>query len=101
MPYIPFRLSIAVVAMLPVAVAGAADIARGKVLHDDHCVACHKSMFGGDATRIYTRPDRRVQTRDGLTRQVERCKNSLGLQWFDEEVADVAEYLNATYYKLK
>ena len=94
-------LSIWILTVVPSAVLAAPDVERGKALHDANCTACHSSMFGGDATRIYTRPDRRVKSREGLTRQVQRCNHSLGLQWFDDDVEAVAEYLNQTYYKLK
>jgi mono/diheme cytochrome c family protein len=77
-----------------------ADIKRGADLHQNNCVACHAQMVGGDGSLLYTRPDRRIQSRPALERQVRRCKENLGLTWFDEEVADVVEFLDARYYKL-
>ena len=34
-----------------------------------------------------------------LGKQVRFCKDAVGATWFDDEVDDVIEYLNATYYK--
>jgi mono/diheme cytochrome c family protein len=72
----------------------AANPDNGKTLVDANCTKCHDE-------RVYTRPDRRVTTLDGLNKQVTRCEQSLGLKWFDDEIADVASYLNQTYYHYK
>lgn len=72
----------------------AADAGHGKSLVEQHCTSCHDAA-------IYTREGRRVTTLDGLQKQVRRCELSLGLKWFDEDVADVVDYLNGTYYRFK
>lgn len=69
----------------------AADIAAGKKQHQQNCLSCHGS-------EVYTREDRRVQSRKGLSAQVQRCQLSLNLNWFDDEVENTAEYLNREYY---
>ncbi len=79
--------------------AVAADLARGKSLHDENCIKCHAGMVGGDGTAIYTRPDRRIETLEGLRRQVNRCKDSLGMPWPADQIEDVVHYLNHTFYK--
>ena len=79
------------VATSPVAVA---DAARGNTLHDEQCTKCH-------ATDVYTRNDRFIKNRDALAKQVQRCQLSAGAQWFDEDVTDVVEYLNAAFYKFE
>ena len=71
----------------------AADAERGKQLVDKHCTSCHDD-------KVYTRENRRVTTLDGLKKQVKRCELNLGLTWFDEDINDVVNYLNSTYYKL-
>lgn len=81
--------------------ARAADSAAGQRLHDKNCTVCHNSLFGGDGNRIYTRADRRIKSLPGLQAQVRRCEASLGLKWFDEDVDNVVEYLNRTFYKLQ
>lgn len=85
---------------LAAAVAGtpalgfAADAANGKTLVQDNCMSCHDNG-------VYTREDRKVTTADGLDKQVRRCELTLGLKWFDEDVADVVAYLNDAFYKFK
>ncbi|MDH5786550.1 MAG: cytochrome c [Chromatiales bacterium] len=78
----------------------AADATRGTQLHNEQCMGCHASRlgYGNSGNDIYTRENRRVTTLAGLQKQVDRCKNNLQIVWFDEDVADVAEYLNATFY---
>ncbi|MBK5963066.1 green heme protein [Thiocystis minor] len=61
-------------------------------LYQTHCIRCHGS-------EIYTREDRKISSFEGLERQVQRCELSLGLQWFDENISDVAAYLNRHYYQ--
>ncbi|RRQ22777.1 cytochrome c family protein [Thiohalobacter thiocyanaticus] len=84
----PLALSLGLLASAPVA---AADIQAGKNLHDQHCMQCHDSG-------VYTREDRRVNSLAGLTKQVRRCEQSLGLKWFDEDIENVVQYLNQNHY---
>ncbi len=77
----------------------ASDINRGKSLHDDNCIECHVSIQGGDGSGIYTRPDRRIDSLPALRSQVNRCKNSMGVSWPQDQIDDVVTYLNRTYYK--
>jgi len=73
-------------------------IVRGAELHQAHCIACHDNMTEGNASLLYTRKDRNVSTLNGLTNQVQRCVINLKLDWFDDEIHDVSNYLNAQYY---
>lgn len=70
----------------------AADIENGNDLHFEHCTGCHDSS-------VYTRSDRKMADLAQLGKQVRFCKDAVGATWFDDEVDDVIEYLNATYYK--
>lgn len=79
--------------------AMAADIERGKSLHDDNCIECHVSIQGGDGSGIYTRADRRIDSLPALRTQVKRCKNSMGVSWPEDQIDDVVAYLNSMYYK--
>ena len=78
-----------------------ADVARGKDLHDSNCISCHASLYGNDGTAIYTRPDRKIDSLSALTNQIKRCKNSMGVLWPDDQIADLIEYLNTTFYKFE
>ena len=72
----------------------AADISHGKSLQQKNCMGCHDDG-------MYTRENRKVTSLDGLQKQVKRCELSLGLKWFDDDVADVVQYLNSSYYQYK
>ena len=74
--------------------AGDYDIESGKALLDKNCYACH-------GTELYTRNDRRVTSRSGLSTQVQRCELALDLNWFNDEVENAAEYLNIEFYHFK
>ncbi len=78
----------------PAASSAAPETAKGKALADQDCVKCH-------GTEVYTRADRKVTSRDGLERQVRRCETALGLRWFEDDIKDVAGYLNSHYYHFK
>ena len=73
-------------------VAQAADIENGDDLHFENCTGCHDSS-------LYTSAERKVLDLAQLGKQVRFCKDAVGATWFDDEVDDVIEYLNATYYK--
>jgi cytochrome c2 len=92
----------AIIAGLSLASASqAADWQRGEQLHNSQCVTCHAARYGNNGTEIYTRADRRIQSLEGLQRQVNLCKNNLQIIWFDEDVADVVDYLNRNFYKFE
>jgi cytochrome c553 len=76
-----------------------ADPMKGRPLAEKSCVACHSSKFGGDGTKIYTRPDHRVRSADQLMRQVTVCSQAANTDWSKQDIANVAAYLNKTFYK--
>lgn len=85
--------------LAPTASVQAADAQAGEKLHAKNCVACHASMTGNAPDTLYTRKQRKVTSREGLTKQVRRCEQSLGLRWFDDDIENVAAYLNAKFYR--
>ncbi len=66
-------------------------VERGKQLHNQNCLRCH-------GTKLYTRRHRRIRTYAGLLTHVQRCATNLNKQWWEDEVADVADYLDAEFY---
>ena len=72
---------------------------EGATLHAENCIACHAAMTGGEGSVLYTREDRVVKSLDALTKQVNRCQSSLGLDWSNEKITAVQKFLNATFYK--
>lgn len=73
----------------------------GKALTEKSCKACHVSMFGGDGSKIYTRPDRKVKNASQLITRIRACNTNAGAGWFPDEEMHVAAYLNLNYYHFK
>lgn len=67
-------------------------LAHGGQLHTTECLKCHTDS-------VYTRDDRRVKSMDALGKQVRRCRDNIGLTWFDEDTEAVVQFLNTKYYK--
>lgn len=67
-------------------------IAHGEQAHKTHCYKCHSDD-------IYTRENRIVKSIDALSKQVDRCKDNLGIPWFDEDADAVVQFLNTKYYR--
>ena len=65
---------------------------HGEEVHQQHCVKCHTDS-------VYTREDHFVKSMEALGKQVKRCKDNLGIAWFDEDTEAVAHFLNEKYYK--
>ena len=76
----------AIAALLP------GDAANGKQLHDGRCLGCHDS-------RVYTRPDRKLKTVEGLMGQVRMCNQQLNTNLSREQLNDVIKYLDNAFYK--
>ena len=64
----------------------------GEQAHQDHCYKCHSDD-------IYTREDRVVKSISALGKQVRRCKDGIGIPWFNEDTDAVVHFLNEKYYK--
>jgi mono/diheme cytochrome c family protein len=69
-----------------------AQAARGELLYGTHCIACH-------TTQVHWRAKKAVTDWASLKTEVRRWAANGGLGWSDEEVVDVARYLNATIYR--
>ncbi len=63
-----------------------------KLFKKSRCLSCHK-------TDIFTRADRKIKNMEQLERQVRMCDSQLSINWFDDEIRDVASYLNNAYYR--
>jgi mono/diheme cytochrome c family protein len=82
-----------VAGVLPAALAqSAAPSARGELLYSTHCIACH-------SREIHWRQKKLATDWASLEAQVRRWAGNAGLGWSDEEIADVARYLNAVDYR--
>lgn len=98
-------LLILALSALPLTVSAApfdqGDAKKGEALHQKLCISCHANRFGGDGSKIYTRPDRRVKSAEGLKQQIATCNSMLATQLFPEDEANLGAYLNARFYKFK
>lgn len=65
---------------------------RGELLYSTHCIACH-------ASQLHWRDKRLARNWDGLQAEVRRWQNLSGLGWSDDDINEVARYLNARYYR--
>lgn len=80
---------------------GDADPKAGKVKHEEKCVACHVRLYGGDGSKMYTRDGRLLSTKLDILQRTAACNSQVKAGWFPDEEAEVAAYLNQTYYKFK
>lgn len=63
----------------------------GKSLHDEaNCLKCHADQPYNPA---------KTNTYEKLVAAVSFCNNNMNVGWFEDEVEDVAAYLNQKYYK--
>jgi mono/diheme cytochrome c family protein len=77
------------------------DPKAGKQVADKACIACHASMFGGDGSKIFTRPDHKIQNPQQLLARVQACNSTTGAGLNAQQELDVAAYLNQQFYKFK
>ena len=67
---------------------------RGELLYTTHCIACH-------TTQVHWRQQKLVTDWASLNHQVRRWAGNTGLDWTDEEIGEVARYLNAAFYRFE
>jgi mono/diheme cytochrome c family protein len=66
---------------------------RGELLYRTHCAECHSS-------KMHWREKKLVNDWPSLLAQVRFWQTQASLSWTDDDVTQVAAYLNATYYRL-
>jgi hypothetical protein len=67
--------------------------ARGRLLYENHCQACH-------ASTVHVREARKARTAAELRAYIARWSDELKLAWGADEQEAVYQYLNNRYYKL-
>lgn len=70
------------------------NVAQGKKLYDANCTRCHNDS-------VYTRPDRKITSLDGLNRQINACGHMANIKLGKAQVDDLVKFLNEKYYKFK
>ena len=67
---------------------------RGELLYATHCVTCH-------TTEVHWRQKKLAVDWTSLNQQVRRWAANAGLGWSDDDMVEVARYLNAVYYRFE
>ena len=67
------------------------DATRGELLYSTHCIACHSAQ-------VHWREKKLATDWTSLQSQVRRWQGVSRLGWSNEDIAEVARYLNALYY---
>lgn len=65
---------------------------RGQTLYELHCIGCH-------STQMHWRDRRQATDWPSLKAQVHLWQRNGHLNWTDDDVDDVARFLNATVYR--
>ncbi|MDA3946180.1 MAG: hypothetical protein PF439_05830 [Helicobacteraceae bacterium] len=71
-----------------------AGVQEGKAMFNEAtCMECHNLSDFGSAKKIHNFKQ--------LEQRVQACQANTDAGWFDEDVTDVAKYLNKDFYKFK
>jgi hypothetical protein len=87
-----YLFSIAISILLSNSVPASAGAERGLLLYENHCTSCHVST-------VHIRDQRKSKDPAELRAWILRWSGELKLNWRDDELADVYQYLNNRYYK--
>ena len=68
-----------------------ADADRGQQLYETHCINCHTAG-------VHARDHRVANDFNGIRLWVSRWNENLALGWEDEDILEVALYLNRRFY---
>ena len=98
-------LLLAVIGFAPV--KAEVNVENGKQLHELKCASCHATDGSMPYPKLIKRDieqrkvKRKIANYGSLNTQVQACATNLNIDWFPEDVANVAAYLNAEYYKFE
>lgn len=70
----------------------AADVNRGRLLYENHCLGCHESV-------VHIREQRSAHDLKTVEEQIRRWRDFLELEWKEPEVQDVLASLNTRFYR--
>ena len=72
----------------------AEEFSRGQALYENHCQSCHTDW-------AHTRSERKVTSMGDLHRRVAAWSIHAGLAWSDEDIGDVTDYLEQSFYRFE
>jgi mono/diheme cytochrome c family protein len=87
----PLAAAVLIVAALQGSPAQAQAPSRGELLYNTNCIACH-------STQMHWRSRRLATDWTSLQEQVRRWQQAASLDWRDEDIVEVARFLNERYY---
>lgn len=79
-------------AVLGIGSGHAEDLARGRAIYETRCIGCH-------GTSVHVREARQATDFAGVRAAVARFAREVGGTWAQDEIDDVAAYLNQLYYR--
>lgn len=71
---------------------GTAPGSRGQLLYANHCIACHN-------TQMHWRDGKLATDWASRKAQVRRWQGTAQLNWSEDDIDDVARYLNESFYR--
>jgi mono/diheme cytochrome c family protein len=75
------------------AALNAIEFDRGEALYENHCTSCHDPQVHAGETR-------HVTTLQDLRARVAAWSVHSGLNWSEEDINDVTDFLNRRFYRL-
>ena len=65
---------------------------RGQLLYENHCRGCHEKS-------VHSRTEKSAKSKDDIKYWVIRWATELKLEWSTQDVKDVVDYLDQTFYQ--
>ncbi len=84
-------LGVLLVALAKTHAAPAQSTSRGELLYSTQCIVCHNAQ-------IHWRDKKLAKDWTTLQTEVQHWQKFAGLEWSDDDVTVVAQYLNTLYY---
>jgi mono/diheme cytochrome c family protein len=88
------RSSVAALVGVLAATSPAIAQSRGELLYSTHCISCHTSQ-------MHWRDNKAASDWASLKFQVRRWQGAASLSWSDEDILEVARYLNESIYRFE
>jgi mono/diheme cytochrome c family protein len=91
-PWIKAAIAVGLAGLAQAYAQGPESVARGALLYETHCIGCHTSQ-------MHWRENRLAKDWPSLKFQINRWQKENALAWSEQDIFDVASYLNALHYR--